>query len=297
MNSLGSLNFEEIRVVGVVGSGQMGTGIAQIFAQAGYQVVLMDINPNGLTKSLANIEKSLTKLAEKGKITEPVSQILPRIRTSGTHSDLSVCQLVIEAASETESVKKEIFKSLGQILDPRAVIATNTSSLPITRLATYSGRPTQFIGMHFMNPVPIMALVEVITGHQTSPSTKQLILSLNQKLGKETILSQDYPGFVVNRILMPMINEAFFALMEGVASAKDIDQGMKLGTNQPMGPLALADFIGLDTCLSILNVLHEGLGDSKYRACPLLKKYVAAGELGRKTGKGVYDYSATSPSH
>lgn len=279
-----------IKNVGVVGAGQMGAGIAQVMAQNGINVILSDSREEAVKKAKSGIEKSLTKLFEKGKIEEHPPSILARIKVTTQIKDMAHCDLVVEAVSENEELKKSIFKELDSLLAPHALIASNTSSLPITRLASATGRPDRFIGMHFMNPVPIMTLVEIIKGHSTSEQTYQMTRALAEKMGKTTVCSQDYPGFIVNRILMPMINEAFYTLMEGIASPEDIDNGMKLGTNQPMGPLALADFIGLDTCWAIMKVLHDGLGDSKYRPCPLLKKYVDAGHLGRKMGHGVYKY-------
>ena len=281
---------EDIRKVGIVGAGQMGAGIAQVMAQAGLSVLLTDVNEAGLKKALLGMDKSLTKLFEKGRLEEHPPAVLGRLKTTTSLGDLASCDVVIEAINENEELKGRIFRELDGVLATHAILASNTSSLPITRLASVTKRPGQFIGMHFMNPVPVMELVEIIRGHSTTDSTYEVIRALAEKVGKKTVCSQDYPGFIVNRVLMPMINEAFFALMEGIASAEDIDAGMKLGTNQPMGPLQLADFIGLDTCLAIIKVLHDGLGDGKYRPCPLLRKYVEAGHLGRKSGRGVYAY-------
>lgn len=279
-----------IKSVGVVGAGQMGSGIAQVLAQSGHQVLISDVREEGLKKALVGIEKSLSKLFEKGKVEEHPPTIMGRIKITTRLEDMSQQDMVIEAVNENEDLKKSIFKTLDGVLPPHAILASNTSSLPITRLAAVTGRPDKVVGMHFMNPVPIMTLVELIRGHSTSDLTYQATKQLAEKMGKTTVCSQDYPGFIVNRILMPMINEAFYTLMEGIASAEDIDAGMKLGTNQPMGPLTLADFIGLDTCYAIMKVLHDGLGDSKYRPCPLLKRYVDAGQLGRKSQQGVYKY-------
>lgn len=285
-----STQFADVKSVAVIGSGQMGKGIAQVIATAGFSVFMQDKNESVLKKAQDDIQKSLQKLYEKGKISEQPSQIMSRLSCVSNASDLVTSDFVIEAVNENEDLKKSIFRELDQILPSHVYFASNTSSLPITRLASATKRPDRFIGMHFMNPVPIMNLVEIIRGHGTSHQTYEVTKSICDQMNKITVCSQDYPGFIVNRILMPMINEAFYALMEGISTAEDIDNGMKLGTNQPMGPLALADFIGLDTCLAIMNVLHQGLGDSKYRACPLLKKYVDAGDLGRKTNRGVYTY-------
>lgn len=279
------------KLVGVVGAGQMGNGIAQVCATSGLEVILTDIQQPQLDLARKNIETSLNKLASKNVITEEVARkAMASIRFTTDMNQMKDCDLVVEAVVEKEAVKAEIFKALDQIVKPEGILASNTSSISITRLGSFTKRPGRFIGMHFMNPVPLMKLVEIIPGMGTDPETTQRTVALAQGLGKETSTSQDYPGFVVNRILMPMINEAFTALMEGVASPEDIDKGMKLGTNQPMGPLQLADFIGLDTCLAIMRVLHDGLGDSKYRPSPLLVKYVEAGFMGRKSGRGVYKY-------
>jgi 3-hydroxybutyryl-CoA dehydrogenase len=281
-----------IKQIGILGAGQMGSGIAQIFAQQGLEVVLFDIAEAQLTKSLKGIERNLSRQVEKGQLdTTAVAGILKRICTTDQMTELAECDLAIEAVTERESIKCEIFKQLDTLLKPEAILASNTSSIPITRIAAVTKRPEQVIGMHFMNPVPVMKLVEVIRGIATSEETFANIAALVEKIGKEMAVSADYPGFIVNRILIPMINEAAFALYEGVASAEDIDKGMRLGTNQPMGPLTLADFIGLDTCLAIMEVLYNGFKDSKYRPCPLLVKMVGAGYLGRKSGRGFYTYN------
>jgi len=280
-----------IEKIGVIGSGQMGGGIAQVCAQAGYDVVLFDVVPAQLAKARANIEKSLRKLAEKAGIDAgAVEAAMARIKTSTIPEDLAPSDLVIEAISENEALKLDIFRQYDALLKPEAILASNTSSIPITRLASSTKRPDRVIGMHFMNPVPVMKLVELIRGHETSEETFSAVSAVVTKLGKEIAVSQDYPGFIVNRVLVPMLNEAAFAVYEGLASPEDVDKAMKLGTNQPMGPLALADFIGLDTVLAIMDVLYHGFKDPKYRPCPLLVKMVQAGHLGKKSGKGFFTY-------
>ena len=280
-----------ITTIGVLGAGQMGNGIAHVFAQYGYQVVLFDIAQAQLDKALATIQQNLERQAKKGAIPEAlVAETLGRIVTTQDMNDLADVDFAVEAVTEHEPLKLEIFRTLDGIVKAGAILASNTSSIPITKIASVTGRPDKVIGMHFMNPVPIMKLVEIIRGHATSDETFILTSALVAKLEKEMAVSQDYPGFIVNRILIPMINEAAFALYEGIATAEDIDKGMKLGTNQPMGPLTLADFIGLDTVLAIANVLYDGFKDPKYRPCPLLVKMVNAGYLGRKSGRGFYTY-------
>ena len=280
-----------IKSVGVLGAGQMGNGIAHVFAQFGYGVVLFDISTNQLEKAVTIIGQNLERQAKKGVIPESlVGETLGRIRTTVEMTDLEDVDFAVEAVTEHEPLKLEIFRKLDSIVKPGSILASNTSSIPITKIASVTSRPDKVIGMHFMNPVPVMKLVEVIRGHATSDDTFAVTSDLVARLEKEMAVSQDYPGFIVNRILIPMINEAAFALYEGIATAEDIDKGMKLGTNQPMGPLTLADFIGLDTVLAIANVLYDGFKDPKYRPCPLLVKMVNAGYLGRKSGRGFYTY-------
>jgi len=280
-----------MKTIGVVGAGQMGSGIAQVAALAGYEVLLFDVASPQLEKALAAIGKNLQRQADKGVIeSAAVAAAVGRIATVTALEKLSDCDFVIEAVPEMEALKLELFRKLDGILRPGVILASNTSSISITRLAGATGRPERVIGMHFMNPVPVMKLVEVIRALTTAEETFAVTLELAAKLGKEVAVAQDYPGFIVNRVLIPMINEAIFAHFEGVGSVEDIDKAMQLGTNQPMGPFTLADFIGLDTVLAIMNVLYEGFRDSKYRPCPLLVKKVEAGHLGRKCGKGFYDY-------
>ncbi len=281
-----------IQTIGVVGAGQMGHGIAQVCAMAGFPVLLQDLSQDLLARALAAIDRNLTRKVDKGKLLmEEKPGILARIRTTTSLGDFKDVDLIIEAAVERWEVKKPIFETLDVLCSPGVIFATTTSSLSITRLAALTKRPELVIGMHFMNPVPVMQLIEVIRGLATNEATFEAVMALSKQLGKTPIHCNDFPGFVSNRVLLPMINEAIYALFEGVASVESIDGIMKLGMNHPMGPLTLADFIGLDTCLSILNVLHEGLGDPKYRPCPLLIKYVDAGWLGKKSGRGFYDYN------
>lgn len=277
--------------IAVIGAGQMGNGIAHVFAQSEFDVTLIDVSADALAKGRATIEKNLERQLRKGTIDEATrSATVGRISGSTELSAASSASLVVEAATENVDLKYRIFKDLDGIANPNAILATNTSSISITSIAAQTKRPQHVIGMHFMNPVPVMQLVEVIRGLATSDETTTRVMELSRKLGKTPVEVNDFPGFVANRVLMPMINEAVYCLMEGVGSAESIDTVMKLGMNHPMGPLALADLIGLDTCLSIMEVLHSGLGDSKYRPCPLLRKYVAAGWLGRKSGRGFYAY-------
>ena len=280
-----------IKSIGVLGAGQMGNGIAHVFAQQGYDVVLFDISETQLEKAVTTIRRNLERQAKKGVIAESlVAESVERITTTTEMTDLANVDFAIEAVTERELLKLEIFRKLDHIVKAGSILASNTSSIPITKIASATTRPDKVIGMHFMNPVPMMKLVEIIRGHATSDETFEETARLVGVLDKQMAVSQDYPGFIVNRVLIPMINEAIFALYEGIATAEDIDNGMKLGTNQPMGPLALADFIGLDTVLAIANVLYEGFKDPKYRPCPLLVKMVNAGYLGKKSGRGFYIY-------
>ena len=286
----------EVKTIGVIGAGQMGSGIAQVCAQSGYAVKLSDIDAAALTKSVEGIRSRMQRQVERDRLTQEVlDTTLANIDTGTDYKIFSDCDLIIEAATENEPVKCAIFEKLTPHLRDDALLATNTSSISITRLAAATDRAARFIGLHFMNPVPVMKLVEIIRGIATDDDTFASVQSVAQKLGKTPVTSEDFPAFIVNRILMPMINEAVYTMHEGVASVTDIDAAMKLGTNQPMGPLELADFIGLDTCLAIMQVLHDGMADTKYRPCPLLVKYVDAGWLGRKTGRGFYDYSGDTP--
>jgi len=292
----GSVSLDGLRRIGVIGAGQMGAGIAHVCALAGFEVALTDVGEEALQRGRETIGRNLSRQVSRGKIREEdKAAALRRIRTGLDYALFGDCDMVIEAATEREEIKREIFKKLIPTLKPEALIATNTSSISITRLASSTDRPGKFIGMHFMNPVPVMSLVELIRGIATDEETFALTRDLALKLGKTPVAAEDFPAFIVNRILLPMINEAVYTLYEGVGSVEAIDTAMKLGANHPMGPLELADFIGLDTCLAIMQVLYEGLADSKYRPCPLLVKYVEAGWLGRKTSRGFYDYHGEKP--
>ena len=285
-----------IKNIGVIGAGQMGSGIAHVSALAGYTVHIYDLSKERVESALATIDGNLARQVSGGKLTEAARQsALSRITGSAELADLSDMDLVIEAATEDEAVKRKIYAQVCPVLKPEAILATNTSSLSITRLASITDRPEQFMGIHFMNPVPVMKLVELVRGIATGEKTFSAAKEYVAKLEKTATVAEDFPAFIVNRILLPMINEAIYTLYEGVGSVEAIDTAMKLGANHPMGPLQLADFIGLDTCLSIMQVLHDGLADSKYRPCPLLVKYVEAGWLGRKAGRGFYDYRGETP--
>jgi 3-hydroxybutyryl-CoA dehydrogenase len=285
-----------INTIGVIGAGQMGNGIAHVFALAGYDVLLNDIDQARIAAALSTIDSNLARQAAKGAISDDDAKTaLARISPAADLAALSNCDLVIESATENQTLKKEIFSALTKVLKSDAIMATNTSSISITALAATTDRPDKFIGLHFMNPAPVMKLIEVIRGIATSKDTFEIIKALVESLDKTMAVSEDFPAFIVNRLLMPMINEAIYTLYEGVGAVEGIDTAMRLGANHPMGPLQLADFIGLDTCLAIMQVLYEGLADTKYRPCPLLVKYVEAGWLGKKTGRGFYDYSGPTP--
>ena len=285
-----------IQTVGVIGAGQMGNGIAHVLSQSGYSVLLNDVNQDALERAIERVRKNMDRQLRSGKISEDeINAAMGRIKTTLDLAELGTSDLIIEAATEDESVKQKIFDSVLPHLKPETILTSNTSSISITRLASRTDRPEKFMGFHFMNPVPVMQLVELIRGIATDQDTYNSCLEVVNSLGKTAASAEDFPAFIVNRILMPMINEAVYTLYEGVGSVQSIDQSMKLGANHPMGPLELADFIGLDTCLAIMNVLHDGLADTKYRPCPLLTKYVEAGWLGRKTQRGFYDYREETP--
>ncbi len=285
-----------IKTIGIIGAGQMGNGIAHVAALSGFDIKLLDIDPTALDAAIGTINRNLDRQVKRSIVSDAdMSAAMGRIETSSDYAIFKACDIVIEAATEDEAVKRAVLKTLVPHLGADAIIATNTSSISITRLAASTDRPERFIGLHFMNPVPMMKLVEVIRGLGTGEDTYQQVRELAEKMGKTVAMAEDFPAFIVNRILLPMINEAVYTLYEGVGNVEAIDTAMKLGANHPMGPLELADFIGLDTCLAVMQVLYEGLADSKYRPCPLLVKYVEAGWLGRKTGRGFYDYGGDTP--
>ena len=286
----------DVQNIGIVGAGQMGSGIAHVFALAGFDVLLTDVKADSLAAAIALIDRNIERQVTKGKVLSADKRAaMARIKTTLRLADLGQCDVIIEAATERETVKQAIFEDLLPHLKPTTILTSNTSSISITRLASRTDRPEKFMGFHFMNPVPIMQLVELIRGIATDTETYDTLHAVVKRLGKTAASAEDFPAFIVNRILMPMINEAVYTLYEGVGSVKSIDESLKLGANHPMGPLELADFIGLDTCLAIMNVLHDGLADTKYRPCPLLTKYVEAGWLGRKTQRGFYDYRGEVP--